>query len=69
MKFTCITCQVGFSGLEQQKIHYASDWHTYNLKRKIALLPPVDADTFYQKVTAIQDSVVPEANTYCHVCK
>ncbi|ORX78291.1 hypothetical protein BCR32DRAFT_282442 [Anaeromyces robustus] len=37
--FTCLTCHTTFSNNELQREHYKSDWHRYNLKRKIAGLP------------------------------
>ena len=33
--YTCITCRVGFRTAELQRNHYKSDWHRYNLKRKV----------------------------------
>ena len=35
-----------------QKEHYKSDWHRYNLKRKVADLPPVTAENFQERVLA-----------------
>ena len=37
---------------ELQRAHYKTDWHRYNLKRKVAELPPVTAEDFTQKVLA-----------------
>lgn len=48
--FTCITCRVGFRDGDLQRAHYKTDWHRYNLKRKVADLPPVTADVFQDKV-------------------
>lgn len=50
--FTCITCRVAFKDLEIQRQHYKSDWHRYNLKRKVAELPPASAEEFQKKVIA-----------------
>ncbi|KAI7876590.1 hypothetical protein K492DRAFT_210235 [Lichtheimia hyalospora FSU 10163] len=52
--FTCIACRVVFPTSERQRSHCRTDWHKYNLKRKIADLPPVDAEQFAQKVLAQQ---------------
>ena len=35
VKFTCLACRVGWASLEQQRAHYRTDWHRYNLKRKV----------------------------------
>jgi pre-60S factor REI1 len=49
--FTCLACHVAFKTADIQREHYRSDWHRYNLKRKMVELPPVSADMFAQKVT------------------
>ncbi|KAF9584318.1 hypothetical protein BGW38_006892, partial [Lunasporangiospora selenospora] len=48
--FTCLACHVAFQTADIQREHYRSDWHRYNLKRKLVELPPVSADVFTQKV-------------------
>ncbi|KAF9200445.1 hypothetical protein BGZ49_009336 [Haplosporangium sp. Z 27] len=52
--FTCLACHVAFKSADIQREHYRSDWHRYNLKRKIVELPPVSAEIFTQKVIAQQ---------------
>lgn len=52
--------------------HYRSDHHRYNMKRRVAGLPPVSAELFDQKVlerraeTAIMAS--PKGSS-CEVCR
>ncbi|XP_057713601.1 cytoplasmic 60S subunit biogenesis factor ZNF622 [Corythoichthys intestinalis] len=48
--YTCISCRVAFADGEVQRAHYKSDWHRYNLKRKVADMPPVSADNFQERV-------------------
>ena len=50
--FTCISCRVVFADGEVQRAHYKTDWHRYNLKRKVAEMPPVTADNFQERVLA-----------------
>ncbi|XP_071108701.1 cytoplasmic 60S subunit biogenesis factor ZNF622-like isoform X1 [Haliotis cracherodii] len=50
--YTCITCRVAFADAELQRAHYKTDWHRYNLKRKVAEMPPVTAENFQQRVLA-----------------
>ena len=52
--FTCITCHVAFNNGELQRAHYKTDWHRYNLKRKVADLGPITAADFAEKVENIQ---------------
>ncbi|KAI9250591.1 C2H2 type zinc-finger-domain-containing protein [Phascolomyces articulosus] len=52
--FTCISCRIAFPTSERQRNHCRTDWHKYNLKRKIADLPPLNAEQFAQKVLAQQ---------------
>ncbi|KAJ2453348.1 pre-60S factor rei1 [Coemansia sp. RSA 2336] len=72
--FTCIACQIAFYSADQQRTHYRSDWHRYNLKRKVAELPPVTAENFAQRLLAQQakaaeDSKRAEFSAECSVCK
>ncbi|KAJ8011414.1 hypothetical protein DPEC_G00057960 [Dallia pectoralis] len=48
--YTCISCRVAFSDGEIQRAHYKTDWHRYNLKRKVADMPPVTAENFKERV-------------------
>jgi pre-60S factor REI1 len=36
---TCNACNAGFDDEEQQRLHYRSEWHRYNLKRKVTSSP------------------------------
>ncbi|XP_064017265.1 cytoplasmic 60S subunit biogenesis factor ZNF622 [Pogoniulus pusillus] len=69
--YTCITCRVAFKDADIQRAHYKTDWHRYNLKRKVADMPPVTAENFRERVLA-QRAVAEERNkitaTYCTVC-
>ncbi|KAJ3085884.1 hypothetical protein HK102_013722, partial [Quaeritorhiza haematococci] len=47
-------CHVAFHTANQQREHYRSDWHRYNLKRKVVDLPPVTAENFAQRVQTQQ---------------
>lgn len=51
--FTCASCQVVFASSEQQRDHYRSDWHRYNLRRKTSELPPVTEAVFNQRLTGM----------------
>ena len=50
--YTCMTCRVAFADADQQRAHYKTDWHRYNLKRKVATMPPVTAENFQKRVLA-----------------
>ncbi|KAF2036448.1 hypothetical protein EK21DRAFT_51973 [Setomelanomma holmii] len=50
--FTCNTCQVAFRSSELQRAHMQTDWHRYNLKRRVASLPPLSSEIFTEKVVA-----------------
>ncbi|XP_078395265.1 cytoplasmic 60S subunit biogenesis factor ZNF622 [Cetorhinus maximus] len=69
--YTCITCRVAFADAEIQRSHYKTDWHRYNLKRKVADMPPVTAENFQERVLA-QRAAVEEQNkgtaTDCSSC-
>ena len=50
--FTCNTCQVAFRSSGLQRAHMQTDWHRYNLKRRVASLPPLSSEIFTEKVLA-----------------
>ncbi|XP_055084669.1 cytoplasmic 60S subunit biogenesis factor ZNF622 [Periophthalmus magnuspinnatus] len=50
--YTCISCRVAFGDGDIQRAHYKTDWHRYNLKRKVADMPPVTAENFQERVLA-----------------
>ncbi|KAK6198807.1 C2H2 type zinc-finger-domain-containing protein [Scheffersomyces amazonensis] len=59
--FTCNTCGLNFPGAEDQRSHMKSEWHRYNLKRRVAQLPPIDEHLFNTKVANL--SVEDEKET------
>lgn len=71
--FTCITCRVSFADSDIQRRHYKTDWHRYNLKRKVAEMPPVTAEVFQQKVLAQKTEVEAQQQSktkslHCQLC-
>jgi len=69
---TCVTCQIVFETAETHRIHYKTDWHRYNLKRKIINLPPVDCPTFESRIISQQVKQNEEnskSSIYCTICK
>lgn len=67
--FTCITCRVGFRDGDLQRAHYKTDWHRYNLKRKVADLGPVTAEVFQDKVLSQRAKLEEEQKTQSMVCQ
>ncbi|XP_045502469.1 zinc finger protein 622 [Colias croceus] len=69
--FTCITCQVLFKSADLQREHYKLDWHRYNLKRKVAGIPPVTLDEFELRAKEHREQVQNEncdESVYCKCC-
>ena len=54
--FTCQACSIAFHEPNEQRTHYQSDWHRYNLKRRVANLTSVTAQVFADKVAAQKTS-------------
>ncbi|KAL5339468.1 C2H2 type zinc-finger-domain-containing protein [Aspergillus crustosus] len=48
--YTCNTCFVAFRSSDGQRDHMRTDWHLYNMKRRVASLPPVSQEIFNEKV-------------------
>lgn len=69
---TCLNCNVKFQTPDIQRDHYKTDWHRYNLKRRVADLPPVTAEEFQKRVqqqrTADQKALEP-VSLYCTACR
>jgi pre-60S factor REI1 len=53
--YTCMTCRMFFDSAEVQRAHYRAPWHCFNLKRKVAGLPPVTEEAFEDKVKALKN--------------
>ena len=48
--FTCATCRVVFQNVDEQRVHYQSEWHRYNLRRKVGDRPPVTEQAYHMKL-------------------
>lgn len=73
MSYTCISCRVAFADGDVQRAHYKTDWHRYNLKRKVADMPPVTAENFQERVLAQRAAAEQQVNQSgatesCDVC-
>ncbi|KAI0514914.1 C2H2 type zinc-finger-domain-containing protein [Xylaria bambusicola] len=73
-QYTCNTCQVAFRYADTQKGHMKSDWHRYNLKRRVASLPPISSEVFTEKVIQARAATAAEADRagfqqLCEVCQ
>ncbi|KAJ7371284.1 hypothetical protein OS493_026928 [Desmophyllum pertusum] len=71
--FTCIACRVSFADSDIQRRHYKTDWHRYNLKRRVAEMPPVTAEVFQQKVLEQKAEVEAQQQSktksmHCQLC-
>lgn len=72
--FTCNSCQVAFRNGDLQKGHMRGEWHRYNLKRRVASLPPISSDVFAEKVLqarATTDAAAEKTNfeRVCEICQ
>lgn len=47
---TCITCHALFKDAEEQRSHYRSDWHRFNLNRKVQDLPPLTEPSYQERM-------------------
>ena len=43
---TCLCCQMTFPDVGLHRDHYKTEWHRYNLKRKVAQLKPISLEDF-----------------------
>ncbi|KAJ3292236.1 hypothetical protein HDU79_001575 [Rhizoclosmatium sp. JEL0117] len=68
--YTCLSCRVSFDSAEYQRNHFRSDWHKYNLKRKVVELPPIDLQEFSLRVQAGQENAaqIAQASELQYTC-
>uniref|UniRef100_A0A2M4BQX8 Putative c2h2-type zn-finger protein n=1 Tax=Anopheles marajoara TaxID=58244 RepID=A0A2M4BQX8_9DIPT len=70
--FTCLNCGVRFATAEMQREHYKTHWHRYNLKRKLAELPPVSVEEFEKRVIQQKSddaAAQQDQSLYCKACR
>mgnify|MGYP003365404397 CR=1 FL=1 len=61
--YTCNSCSIAFETGQDQRDHMKTEWHRYNLKRRVAQLPPITEQTFNSKVNTLsQNEVEDEVN-------
>ncbi|KZV86577.1 cytoplasmic protein, partial [Exidia glandulosa HHB12029] len=48
--FTCQSCSVAFHSSDDQRAHYRSDHHRYNMQRRVAGLAPLSSTDYNSKV-------------------
>lgn len=53
--FTCNTCGVKFINAELQRQHMKTEWHRYNLKRRVASLPSISSELFAEKILSLKN--------------
>lgn len=58
---TCTACQTTVVGEEQRRLHYRSDLHLVNLKRKVAGLGPLTSSEFASRLSVLQQSKLAAA--------
>lgn len=69
--YTCLACGVLFDDADLQRSHYRTDWHRYNLKRKVAELPPVTKEQFVEKVQVQaqkKEEKLQDKTKFCSPC-
>ncbi|KAH9489174.1 hypothetical protein Btru_057761 [Bulinus truncatus] len=69
---TCLSCNVVFEDIALGRLHYKTDWHRYNLKRKVANLAPITLEKFKERQQLHEqqeqvDSTVHET-CFCKPC-
>ncbi|KAL9559389.1 hypothetical protein MBANPS3_000464 [Mucor bainieri] len=57
-ELTCNTCAITFQDREEQRRHFSTDWHRYNIKRKVVLdVKPVTLSEFEVLLTDLTESI------------
>ncbi|KAI8047052.1 uncharacterized protein B0P05DRAFT_592861 [Gilbertella persicaria] len=54
----CNTCEISFVDRDEQRQHFGSDWHRYNIKRKVVLnVKPVSFEEFETLLADLTESI------------
>lgn len=65
----CSTCQVTTADQESYKAHFKSEFHRYNIKRKLIDLPPLDETLYHQRQVVKEESgQLILKQYYCEPC-
>lgn len=73
-KLTCLTCHISLPSSNSHREHYKSEWHSYNLKRKLNQLKSVTEDEFeliktkHLEKMANQTKSSDRSMFYCNAC-
>ncbi|KAI2805956.1 hypothetical protein RDWZM_009402 [Blomia tropicalis] len=72
-KLTCLTCRVSLATAENQRDHYKTEWHIYNLKRKLTQLIPLTEEEYKDVVakhSQVNQSTASNENKtfHCEIC-
>ena len=51
--YTCNSCSIAFETGQDQRNHMKTEWHRYNLKRRVAQLPAISEQVFNSKVNSL----------------
>ncbi|XP_030519577.2 cytoplasmic 60S subunit biogenesis factor REI1 homolog 1 isoform X1 [Rhodamnia argentea] len=69
---TCNACNKEFQDDAEQKLHYKSEWHRYNLKRKVAGVPGVTEALFLARQASLAQEKDKSSQTpmlySCRIC-
>eukprot|EP00922_Rhytidocystis_sp_ex-Travisia-forbesii_P030027 GHVS01044032.1.p1 GENE.GHVS01044032.1~~GHVS01044032.1.p1 ORF type:complete len:430 (+),score=55.26 GHVS01044032.1:26-1291(+) len=49
-RFVCVSCGTAFVSEVEHRQHYRSDWHRYNLRRRVADMAPVSEEAYTRRV-------------------
>ncbi|OAL48198.1 hypothetical protein IQ07DRAFT_513605 [Pyrenochaeta sp. DS3sAY3a] len=50
--YSCTSCQIAFTDGQEQRTHMKTSWHLFNLKRRMASLPPVAKEEYNTDIEA-----------------
>ncbi|KHJ46900.1 zinc finger, C2H2 type [Trichuris suis] len=64
---TCTTCRLTFESSQLQRAHHQSEWHLYNMRRKMACLEPIPREEFERKAAEFRQTPMRLAEE--HLCK
>lgn len=71
-QLVCNACHYVITSADERTIHYRSEWHRYNVKRRVANLQPIDESLFNQQIQLLKDKKQAEVDkkikSKCTLC-
>lgn len=68
-KFTCSTCRIWLTSVDEQRKHFQTPLHSFNVRRKVVGMVPVSQEQFDERMAALEEKEEETLLYQCTVCR